>query len=71
MYLKMVLIAIGIGLLIGLILSLRLKSQLKSVRKNDSAADYTVSGSFKVERKKDAFLYSKTEREEKPQNTNK
>ena len=67
-WLKMVLISLGVGLVFGLIVCLSLKGQLKSVYKNDSAADYTVPGSFKVERRKDSFLYSKTEKEEKPQN---
>lgn len=62
----MAIIALVGGLIIGLIYSLCLKGQLTSVVKNDTAADYTRENSFKVETKKDMFLYSKVEKEEKP-----
>lgn len=64
-------ISLCIGLLVGLIYALILKGQLTSVYKNDSAADYTKANSFKVEIRKDTFLYSKTEKEEKPEQNQK
>lgn len=63
---KKLLIAVVIGLVIGFIYALTLKGQLTSVYKNDTAADYTRSNSFKVETSRDVFLYSKTEKKEKP-----
>ena len=62
-----IIIALSIGLLAAFITAMSLKGQLTSVYKNDSAADYTKSGSFKLETKRDTFLYSKTEKEAKPQ----
>lgn len=66
-WVKAIIIALAIGLLAAFITAMSLKGQLTSVYKNDSAADYTKSGSFKVETKRDTFLYSKTEKEAKPQ----
>lgn len=67
---KTILIAsIVIALIVGLIRILCLKGQLTSVHKSESAADYTRDNSFKLETKRDLFLYSKTEKKEKP-NTN-
>lgn len=67
-WLKRLGIAVVIGLIIGLIYASILKGQLKSVIKNDSAADYKRPGSFKLEESRDTFLYSKTEKKEKPKN---
>ena len=65
---KTILIAsIAIALIVGLIRILCLKGQLTSVHKSESAADYTRDNSFKLETKRDLFLYSKTEKKEKPQ----
>ncbi|MBR5761431.1 MAG: hypothetical protein IKX87_05335 [Lachnospiraceae bacterium] len=65
---KTILIAsIVIALIVGLIRILCLKGQLTSVHKSESAADYTRDNSFKLETKRDLFLYSKTEKKEKPQ----
>lgn len=60
-------VSVIIGLMIGFFYALILKGQLTSVYKNDSAADYTKKNSFKVELRKDTFLYSKTEKELKPE----
>ncbi len=60
------LISIVIGLICGLIRALILKGELTSVHKNDSAADYTRPGSFKLQGKKDIFLGTKTEVFDKP-----
>lgn len=65
-FVKVLIISLVIGLIIGLIRALSLKGQLTSVYKNDSASDYTRQGSFKVETSRDTFLYSKTEKMEKP-----
>ena len=50
--LKKIIIALVIGLIVGLLYALSLKSQLTSVYKNETAADI--------------FMYSKTEKTEKP-----
>lgn len=63
---KKLIIALVIGLIIGGIYALTLKSQLTSVYKNNTAADYTRENSFKVETSRDVFIYSKTEKKEKP-----
>ena len=64
--LKKIIIALVIGLIVGLLYALSLKSQLTSVYKNETAADYVRPASFKVSDKKDIFMYSKTEKTEKP-----
>lgn len=69
--LKMVLIALGVGLLAGFIHAISLKSALTSVHKNDSAADYERENSFVVERQSDNYVYSNTKRTELPQSNNK
>lgn len=65
----MLIIALVIGLIVGLIYALALKGSLTSVYRHDSANDYTRKGSFKVDLNKDIFLYSKTEKTEKPVKT--
>lgn len=64
---KKIIIALVVGLIVGLIYAVGLKGQLTSVYKKDSAADYTRQGSFKLNTKKDLFLYTKTEKTAKPQ----
>lgn len=64
---KALIIALVVGLIVAFIYVMSLKSQLTSVYKNDTAADYTREKSFKVELSRDTFLYSKTDRIEKPQ----
>ncbi len=63
---KMAIIALVIGLIIGIIRALILKGSLVSVHKNNEAADYVKAGSFKLTDKVDRYIYSKTEKEEKP-----
>jgi len=70
-FVKMIIIAVVIGVLVGIFYALILKSELTSVYKNDSAADYTKDKSFKVEVSRDTFMYSKTKKEEKPKNEEK
>lgn len=67
-FVKMIVIALVVGLLAGIIYALILKSELTSVYSNDTAADYKKPGSFKVDLSREMFMYSKTERKEKPQN---
>ncbi len=66
-WVAMIIVPIVIGLIVGLIRAMILKGQLTSVYKNDSAADYTRENSFKLELNRDIFLYSKTEKEAKPE----
>lgn len=68
-WMMMIIVAVVIGLIVGLIYALVLRGQLTSVYKNDTAADYTREKSFKVEVEREVFLYSKTEKEEKPNST--
>lgn len=65
------LICIGIGVLIGLVTVLIMRSQLKSVRAQNAAADYVVSGSFRLRHSRDIFLYRHVHRSAKPKNNNK
>lgn len=67
-FVKMIVIALVVGLLAGIIYALILKSELTSVYSNDTATDYKKSGTFKVNLSREMFMYSKTERKEKPQN---
>ena len=64
---KVLIVILVIALLIGLIRILCLKGQLTSVHRSESAADYTRDNSFSVQIKRDLFLYSKTDKTEKPQ----
>ncbi len=58
--------AVVVGLIIGLIRVLIMKSSLTSVVAKNTAADYVRPNSFKLTDKADIFMYSKTEKEEKP-----
>lgn len=69
-WLRMVIISVVIGLLVGLIYALILKGSLTSVHRNDAAADYVRPGSFKLEREQDSFMYSETDKKEKPKDRN-
>ena len=50
-------IAIGAGVLIALLIVGSMKAQLKSVAPKSSAADYVRSGSLKIHKSRDVFLY--------------
>ena len=63
------LVSVVIGLIVAFLRTASLKGQLTSVHKSESAADYTRDNSFKVETSRDLFLYSKTEKKEKPNST--
>ena len=69
-WLRMVIISVSIGLVVGLIYALSLKGSLQSVHQNNAAADYVRPGSYKLEREQDLFMYSKTEKKEKPKDHN-
>ncbi|MCQ2518925.1 MAG: hypothetical protein MJ107_00195 [Lachnospiraceae bacterium] len=64
---KKIIIALVVGLIVGLLYALSLKGQLTSVYKKETAADYTRPNSFKLTGKRDLFLYTKTEKTPKPQ----
>ncbi len=61
-----VIIALIIGVIVGLLRALYLKGQLTSVHQNDTAADYTKTGSFSLRTNKDIFIGTKTEKTAKP-----
>ena len=51
------LIAVGAGVVIALLIVLNMKSKLTSVAPKASAADYVRSGSLRVNKSEDTFLY--------------
>ncbi len=61
-------IAIIIGLVVGLITVSVMKSKMTSVKYNDSARQYAVNGSFKLNTCRDIFLYRNITRIRKPEN---
>ena len=65
-YKSIIIFSLVIALIVGFIKMMILKGQLTSVHKSESAADYTRDKSFRVDTKRDLFLYSKTEKKEKP-----
>ena len=67
--LTIAIVSVVIALIVAFIRTASLKGQLTSVHKNDTAADYTRDKSFRVDTSRDLFLYSKTEKKEKPQSS--
>ena len=65
------LICIGIGLVAGLVTVLIMRGQLKSVRPQSGAADYVVSGSFRLRHSRDIFLYRHVQRVARPKDNKK
>ena len=61
--------AIGLGLVIALIVVFVLKGQLKSVKKKAGANDYMKSGSLKLTKSHERFLYSHVSKRVKPQSS--
>lgn len=61
-------IALVIGLIAGLITVSVMKSKMTSVRFNDSARQYTVNNSFKLNLSRDIFLYRTVSRVKRPEN---
>ena len=68
-WVKMIIIAVVIGLVVGLIYALSLKGSMTSVHKKNVAADYVRPGSFELQRQQDNFMYSNTDKKEKPKKT--
>lgn len=65
-WLTILIVSLVIGLLVGLIRTLSAKGKLTSVFKQDAATDYTKKDSFKVTVSREIFMYSDTDRREKP-----
>lgn len=63
--LTIVITSIVIAAIVAFIRIMSLKGQLTSVHKSESAADYTRDKSFRVDTKRDLFLYSKVDKKEK------
>lgn len=63
-------VCIIIGLVVGGIVLGSLLSQLKTVVPNNTASDYIKQGSFNLTQRNDLFLYTKTERQPRPQQQN-
>ena len=68
-YKTIIIASLVIALIVGFIRMMILKGQLTSVHKSESAADYTRDKSFRVDTKRDLFLYSKVDKKEKPNST--
>ena len=63
-----ILICIIIGIVVAFIVTGIMKAQLKSVRRQRSAANYVVDGSFGLTNRMDIFLYRNVVRRERPKN---
>ena len=57
-----------IGIIVAFIVVFIMKGQLKSVHKQNNAADYVVTGSFRLSNRSDTFLYRNVIRRERPKN---
>ena len=58
------------GIVIAFIVVGIMKAQLKTVRKQRNAANYVVSGSFRLTNQMDIFLYRNVVRRERPKSNN-
>ena len=56
------------GIIVAFIVTGIMKGQLKSVRKERTAANYVVGGSFRLTGNSDVFLYRNVVRRERPKN---
>lgn len=63
--------ALVIGLIVALVGTSVLKSELHSVAPKTQANSYIVPGSLNIKAKNESFLYSRTEKTEKPQQESK
>ena len=61
------LISLVIGLVVAWFVTGRMKSQLKSVRQQAKADAYLKTGSLELRQSRDLYLYTHTDRREKPQ----
>ncbi len=62
-----ILIALVVGIIIAAIIIGSQVSKLKSVNERHEASDYVKQGSLQLSDKTDVFLYKKTERTERQQ----
>lgn len=62
-------ISLIIGFIIAFIVAKNMKSKLKTIRKNDTAVDYVVPGSFNLTNQRDIFLYNNVTRTAIPKDT--
>lgn len=59
------LVSLGIGLLVAFVITGKMKGELKTVNMEDKAANYVKSGSMKVTRSNELFLYTQMNRQVK------
>lgn len=60
------LIGIAIGILVGVLIWWGVRSAHNTIRYNNEASEYIVPGSVKFRRKHETYLYTKTNKTEKP-----
>ena len=65
-----ILIALVIGFFLAFAVVSSMKAKLKSVSKRETAQEYVKQNSLKLTTKTERYLYSKTEKRDKPQNNN-
>ena len=61
-------VCVGIGAGVGFLVVFVMKAQMKSVRREKTAGNYAVNGSFHLLTNSDIYLYRNVTRREKPQN---
>lgn len=66
-YITSLLVSLGIGLVVAFIITGRMKGKLKTVRRQAEATDYVKTGSMKVTKSSDLFLYKHIDRHAKSQ----
>lgn len=66
-YITSLLVSLGIGLVVAFIITGRMKGKLKTVRRQAEATDYVKTGSMKVTKSRDLFLYKHIDRHAKSQ----
>lgn len=67
-HLKIVLISLGIGAVIALIVVLIMRSGMKTAKRQHSASNYLINGSFNLGIQRDIFLYSNVTRTRRESN---
>ncbi len=65
-WLRNLIISLVVGLIVALIATSVMKGKLRSVYKQNAAASYVREDSFEVQKKKDMYLYSTTQKTAKP-----
>lgn len=61
-------VCLGIGAGVGFLVVFIMKAQMKSVRRENTAGNYAVNGSFHLLTNSDVYLFRNVTRREKPQN---